>query len=69
MWRPDVGTGAEMRFSGNAEEVVRVRDLAVLDEQRVATKPRPVGEDDPLASGLELELGEHLVRHAVHVGR
>jgi hypothetical protein len=53
----------------DTEEVVDVAELAVLDDQGVAAEARAVGEDHPLGVGRELDLGQHLVGDAVHVGR
>ncbi len=52
----------------DAEEVVDVGDLAVLDQQGMAAEPGAVGEDDAFGARLEIDLGERLVRHVVHVG-
>jgi hypothetical protein len=46
----------------DAGEVVDVVELLVLDEERVAAKPRAVGEDDPRAFRLlDLHVGQDLV--------
>src|SRR5262249_45420985 len=50
------------------EEVVDVIQLLVLDEQRVAAKPRSVREDDARAVAFrDLDVGDDLVRPAPYV--
>ena len=61
------GTGQPV-LGRDAEEVVGVGHLAVLDEQRVAAEPRPVREDHALAVRRQVDLGQHLVRDVVDVG-
>ena len=58
----------ELLLRLDAEEVVDVVQLLVLDEQRVAAEARTVREDHAGAVGVgDLDVGEDLVRPAAHV--
>jgi hypothetical protein len=70
----DVGPGGgrvgdQPLLGRDAEEVVDVVELAVLDEQGVAPEAGALGEDHALGVGGELDFGQDLVGDVDGVGR
>ena len=62
--------GDELLLRRDAEEVVDVPELPVLEEQRVAAEAGAVGEDHALGvRARDLDLGQDLERAAAGVGR
>jgi len=52
----------------DAEEVVDIDELTVLDVQRMFAEARAVGEQDALAVGGEFDVRQHLERDTVGIG-
>jgi hypothetical protein len=58
----------ELLLGLDAEEIVNVVHLLILDEQSVAAEARAVGEDNAGAIGLlDLDVGKNLVRAATDI--
>src|SRR6185503_10610524 len=59
----------ELLLRFEAEEVVHVMQLSILDEQHVAAEARAMSEDHAVRVGGEVHVGDDLVRAATDVRR